>query len=454
MKYVPRKYQMYTTSRIISDPINGLLLDMGLGKTVSSLTAINDLIFDYLSTDKWLVVAPKRVAQTVWTDEILKWDHLKHLKISQVLGTERQRKEALKAKADIYIINRDNVAWLVTYYQSAWPFKNVVLDELSSFKSHDSVRFKSLRLVRPYMERVVGLTGTPATNGLMGLWSQMYLLDQGQRLGKFYTHYRDRFFESNKYSFKWKPKEGAEEKIYELISDICVSMKAEDYLELPGVTEQLITVRLSDQEMARYENFERDRILEIKDVNRITVSNAGIMAGKLLQYANGAIYDENKDWHEVHTAKIEAIVEAVEALNGKPVIIAYSYQHDKERLKKALKAFNPRVLEKPKDIEDWNKGKIQVFLMHPASGGHGLNLQFGGHHLFWFGQNWDLELEQQLNKRLDRPGQDHRVIIVKFVTEGTMDMDVIPAMRDKSDVQEALLKALKVRIEKYKSYEK
>lgn len=449
MIYKPRHYQQFTTDLMQDRSCVGALLSMGLGKTVSALTAFNNLMYDSLTVDKVLIIAPKKVTESVWIDEIKKWDHLKHLRISIVLGTEKQRKKALAVKADIYAINRENVAWLVGLYQSAWPFKHIIIDESSSFKAADSVRFKALRTIRPYVERMVLLTGTPASNGLMDLWSQIYLLDQGQRLGKFITHYRDRFFMNIRH--KWIPKEGAAEKIYELISDICVSMKSEDYLELPKCTVQDFIVRLSKEEKELYEKFERDRILEIEDVEDITAVNAAVLTNKLLQFANGAIYDEDKKWHELHTAKIEALEEIIESANGQPVIVAYAFKHDLERIKKALKAYAPRTLDKPEDIAEWNEGKIKVLLTHPLSAGHGLNLQFGGHILVWFGNTWSLEQYMQLNKRLDRPGQEMPVLIIRMIVEGTMDEDVIPALEGKAEQQDALMAAVRARIKKYRS---
>jgi len=446
--YKARPYQGFTATRIIEDSCLGAFLGMGLGKTVSTLTAFEQLKYDRFEVDKMLIIAPKRVAQSVWSEEVLVWDHLSHLKVSVVIGTEKQRKMALQVKADIYTINRENVAWLVAQYQSAWPFKMVVIDESSSFKAADSVRFKALRIVRPMIDKMILLTGTPASNGLMDLWSQIYLLDQGQRLGKFITHYRDRFFTNIRH--RWIPHEGAEQKIYDLISDICVSMSAEDYLDMPPVIESTVKVILSDAEMAKYKKFEEDRVLEMINMENITAVNAAVLTNKLLQFANGAIYDEDRQWHEMHKAKLEALEEAVEAANGQPVIVAYSYKHDLERIQKHLKAYNPRTLDKPSDITDWNAGKIQVLLTHPASAGHGLNLQFGGHHIIWFGLTWSLELDQQLCKRLDRPGQKFPVVITRLVVKGTMDERVLPALKEKRNQQDSLLEAVKVLIEKYK----
>lgn len=448
MKYTPRKYQSYTSDKIVHSEALAAFLGLGLGKTVSSLTAIEELIYDRLNEENVLVISPKKVTESVWPDEMSKWDHLKHLTYSVVLGTEKQRKMALQKKAQVYLINRENVPWLVSQYQSAWPFRFVIIDESSSFKAHDSARFKAMKMVRPYIKRIVLLTGTPAPNSLMDLWPQIYLLDRGQRLGNTITKYRDRFFYH--VGFKWLPKPGAEEAIHALIKDICISMSSEDYLELPGKIDNVIRVRMDERDRRKYEEFERARVLEIMDEDNITAVNAAVLTNKLLQYANGAIYDESKQWHPIHSAKLEAIQEAVEALEGEPVLIAYSFQHDKERLKMALKSFKPRTLDGPEVVREWNEGKIKVLLLHPASAGHGLNLQFGGHHIFWFGHTWSSELDQQLNGRLDRPGQKFPVVITRFIVEGTIDEDVKPALDAKKTQEQALINAVKVRIDKYR----
>jgi SNF2 family DNA or RNA helicase len=452
MQFIPHAYQHFAIQHIIDNTAAGLFLGMGLGKTVSALTAIDRLMFEYLDVRKVLVVAPKKVAENTWTDEAAKWDHLNHLRISVVLGDERERKEALKAKADIYVINRENVAWLVGYYQSAFPFDMLVLDELSSFKSSKAIRFKTLRLVRPKVNRVVGLTGTPAPNGLIDLWAQIYLLDMGKRLGKFVTDFRDRFF--HKKMFKYIPKRGTAEKIYQLIGDICISMKAEDYLDLPKTIEKVIRVNLSPSEKARYDAFEEERILAIGDIENITAVNSAALSTKLQQFANGAVYDEDRVVHEVHKAKLEALEEFIEAANGEPVIVAYTYQHDCDRIMKYLKDYNPVKLAGPQTVRDWNEGKISVLLLHPASGGHGLNLQFGGHIIAWFGHTWNLEFYQQLNCRLDRQGQTKPVILGKIVVTGTIDEDIVASNVDKADEQDALMNAVKVRVLKYRKKRK
>lgn len=454
MIYNPWPYQDYATQHVIDNPFSGLFLDMGLGKTVSTLTAVNQLMFDDLEVNKVLVIAPKRVAEDTWTTEAAKWDHLKHLRVSVVLGTERQRKEALKAKADIYVINRENVAWLVGVYQSAFPFDMVVIDELSSFKSAKAIRFKSLRMVRPLIKRVVGLTGTPAPNGLIDLWPQMYLLDQGERLGKTITRYRENYFTPGRRNgqvvFDYKLKEESEQAIYDKISDICISMNAKDYLSLPERITRDVEIHLPAALKAKYDEFERDQVLALENLDEISAVNAAALTNKLLQFANGAVYDANKDWHEVHKAKLDALEEIVDTSNGQPVLVFYSYKHDLERIKKRLKAYKPRTLDSRQDIQDWNDGKIQVLLCHPASAGHGLNLQAGGNIIVWFGLTWSLELYQQANARLDRQGQTKPVIVHRLIIIGTMDEDVSQAIERKTAGQDALMEAVNVRRLKYR----
>ena len=448
------EYQRFSIQHIIDNKSCALFLDMGLGKTISTLTAINQLMYEELEINKVLVIAPKRVAESTWVDEAAKWEHVKHLKISVVLGSERQRKEALKAKADIYIINRENVAWLVGLYQSAFPFDTVIIDELSSFKSPKAIRFKTLRMVRPLVKRVVGLTGTPAPNGLIDLWPQMYLLDQGERLGKSITKFREIYFTPGRRNghvvFDYKLKQDSEQAIYDKIGDICISMKAKDYLTLPERINRTVEIRLPPEVQARYEAFEREQILALEDLDEISAVNAAALTNKLLQFANGAIYDAEKNWHEVHQEKLSALEEIVEAANGQPVLILYSYKHDFERISKKLKAYKPRKLEGKQDIQDWNNKKVSILLAHPASGGHGLNLQAGGNTIIWFGLNWALELYQQANARLDRQGQTKPVIIHHLVVKDTMDEDVIISLDRKRTGQEALLNAVKARISKYR----
>jgi len=453
MEFKPWEYQDHAIDHIIENPFAGLFLDMGLGKTVSTLTAVNRLMYEDLEIDKVLVIAPKRVAEDTWTTEVDKWNHLKHLRVSVVLGTERQRKEALKAKADIYVINRENVPWLVGFYQSAWPFDMVVIDELSSFKSAKAIRFKALRMVRPMIKRVVGLTGTPAPNGLIDLWPQVYLLDQGERLGKSITRYRETYFTPGRRNghvvFNYNLRSDGEQRIYEKISDICISMKAKDYLQLPERINRTVEITLPDKLKAKYDEFEREQILALEDSDEISAVNAAALSGKLLQFANGAVYDAEKNWHEVHKAKLEALDEIIDTANGQPVLVFYSFKHDLARIQEALKKYKPKTLDDKEDIRAWNQGNIQLLLAHPASAGHGLNLQAGGNIIVWFGLTWSLELYQQANARLDRQGQTKPVIVHHLAVRGTMDEDVMLSIDRKATGQDALMDAVRVRILKY-----
>jgi SNF2 family DNA or RNA helicase len=446
-------YQKFAVDAIINNPACGLFLDMGLGKTVSTLTAIDRLMFDSFEISKVLVIAPKRVAEDTWTGEAKKWDHLKHLKFALALGSELDRKKALRTKADIYVINRENVAWLVGLYQSAFPFDLVVVDESNSFKSPKSIRFKSLKMVRPLVKRVVILTGTPSPNGLIDLWSQMYLLDMGDRLGKTITSYRNSYFLPGRRNgaviFDYKPVQDAEKRIYDRIGDICFSMKSEDYISLPARIDEVRQVVLTQKEMLRYEAFEKERVLELVNEGEISAVNAAALSTKLLQYANGAVYDANGEAQEIHDAKLEALEELIEFANGQSVLVFYSYKHDVERIKKRLAYYKPRELKISKDIADWNAGKVQIMLAHPASAGHGLNLQNGGHIVIWFGLNWSLELYMQANARLHRQGQIKPVMIYHLIAKGTIDEDVMRALNGKAEKQEALLEAIKARIKKY-----
>jgi len=452
VKFQPHPYQRYCINRLISDEAVALLLDMGLGKTVITLTAINDLRYNRFAISRTLVIAPKRVAEKTWSREALKWDHLKHLRVIGVLGTATQRIRALNTPADVYVINRENVPWLVDYYRNDWPFDMVVIDESSSFKNHQAKRFKALTWVRPHIRRIVELTGTPAPNGLIDLWAQMYLLDQGERLGKRITHYRERYFEPDQrdrdHVFSYRPKPGASEAIHERISDICISMRADDYLGLPDITSVTVPVTLDSKAQAAYDRMEREMLLEVDD-EVIDAGTAAVLTGKLLQLCNGAVYDEARNVVEVHRCKIEAFMELVEGLNGQPALVFYSFQHDLSRLQKAFAGtgLRVRVLKGPQDEDDWNARKIDILLAHPASCAFGLNLQEGGNQVIWFGLPWSLELYQQANKRLHRQGQKEKVIIHHLVVEGGMDEDVMEALGAKCDTQERLLNALRVRIE-------
>ncbi|CAB4136189.1 HepA Superfamily II DNA/RNA helicases, SNF2 family [uncultured Caudovirales phage] len=467
MNYKPHQYQQHATEHIINNPAAGLFLEMGLGKTVSTLTAIVQL-FEYCDISKVLVIAPKKVAENTWSTEIDKWSHLSHLRISKVLGTEKQRKQALQAKADIYVTNRENVVWLTAFYGLAFPFDMLIIDELSSFKDAKSQRFKALRQIRPKISRVVGLTGTPAPNSLLELWPQLYLLDQGQRLGKTLTEYRTKYFNKQEYLpfDSWKLKEETdplvgqgyyERKIYELIADICISMKAEDYLEMPSLTYNVIKIPLPPKTQEQYDAFERTEVLKLiqaaeqDDEKKISAVNAAALTTKLLQFANGAVYDEQRVAHEIHKEKLEALEEIIDTANRKPVLIFYSYKHDLERMHLHLKAYKPRELKTEQDIHDWNAGRIRVLFAHPASAGHGLNLQAGGNIIVWFGLTWSLELYQQANARLYRQGQQNGVIIHLLTATETMDTDVMTALAGKAKTQDALMNAVKAKIKKYLS---
>lgn len=453
-------YQKACVEHIISHPFCGAFLDMGLGKTISTLTAINDLMFDYCEVNSVLVIAPKRVAETVWAEEAQKWEHTKHLRFSKIVGTEKQRILALKTKADVYVISRDNIAWLCSLYAAKLPFDMIVIDELSSFKSHQSQRFKSLRLSRPFFKRVVGLTGTPAPNGLIDLWPQMYLIDRGERLEKTITAYRNRYFKpgaSNGYVvYSYNLMQDSEKLIQERISDICMSMKAEDYLEMPFRTDNYIPVYMPPAIKDMYKKLERENILKLIDAETegttINAVNAAALSNKLLQFANGALYDEEKVVHAIHDLKLEALSDIIDSSNGQPVLVAWTYQFDRDRILEYFKKLKPRELKTAKDINDWNEGKIQLLLAHPASAGHGLNLQAGGSIIVWFGQTWSLELYQQFNARLYRQGQTKHVTIHHIVTKDTHDEDVIKALRSKDKKQNSLMNSIKAKMDKYRAF--
>lgn len=454
MKFTPHAYQEYCEQRIISDSSLGLFLDMGLGKTVITLTAINELIYNRFEVSRVLVIAPKKVAETTWSTEAQKWDHLQHLRVSKIIGTVTQRVSALNAPADIYVINRENVPWLVDYDCNNWRFDMVVVDELSSFKSNKAQRFKSLCYERKNIKRFVGLTGTPASNGLIDLWAQVYLIDGGMRLGKSVTQFRTHYCDCETHgghftTYTMKP--GADEAIRNDISDICISMKASDYLQLPECIVVDTPVYLPQKIKAQYMEFEREMLLQVDEAT-LDAGTAAVLSGKLLQFANGAVYDENKNAVEIHEEKLDVLSELVEGLNGQHALIFYNFKHDLDRI---LKHFSKsqliiRQLKNDRDQRDWNDGKIDLLLAHPASAGYGLNLQQGGHHVIWFGLNWSLELYEQANKRLHRQGQQEKVIIHRLVTQETRDVDVAAALEGKSDVQNALLEALKVRIRNLK----
>ena len=444
MKYKAHGYQKKATERILQQKRVGLFLDMGLGKTVITLTAIKELIEDF-AIWKALVIAPKRVAEDTWSREHEKWDHLSGLRISKVLGTPAQRMKALKAEADIYVIGRDNVKWLVELMGKSWPFDMVVIDELSSFKNPSAQRFKALRKVIPASDRVVGLTGTPSPNGLMDLWAEIYLLDRGERLGTTISEYREKYFRAgarNGYIvYKWEPYSYSQKEIERKISDICMSMSAEDYLELPERIDNEIKIRLSEKEMKQYNQMERDQLLRIDD-EAVVALNAAAVMNKLLQMANGSVYADGGDVVRIHEKKLDALEEIIDT-TGEPVLVFYSFRHDLEAIKKRIP--DARELESSEDIARWNQGEIPVLLCHPASVGYGLNLQDGGHVIVWYGLTWSLELYQQANARLFRQGQQKAVIIHHLIAEGTVDEQVMRALQHKDTSQSALLAALKER---------
>lgn len=454
MEFRPHSYQRHCINKILETKKLGLFLDMGLGKTVTTLTAVKELKYNRFQVCKVLVIAPKKVAEGTWTKEAAKWDHTKMLRVSPVLGSQAKRIRALNTPADLYVINRENVCWLVDYYRNAWPFDMVVIDESSSFKSHSAKRFKALAGISSRISRMVELTGTPSPNGLADLWSQVYLLDGGERLGKRYSQFRERYFQPDKrgadgmiYSYEAKP--GTEESILAKISDICISMKAEDYLELPDLTYHEVPVELDKKSWKAYQDLERKMILELpEDDELISVTSAVALSNKLLQLANGAVYDEDRQVHEAHDCKIEAFLELVESLQGKPVLVFYNYQHDRERILKALAKSGLRIreLKTTQDEDDWNAGRIDILLTHPASSAYGLNLQQGGNHVIWFGLTWNYELYTQANKRLHRQGQVNKVIIHHLVSTGTRDEEVMTALKRKDDAQNWVMESLKARI--------
>lgn len=447
MNYNPHSYQDYSTKFIIDHPVSAILLSCGLGKTVITLTAVKELMFDRFEVKKPLVIAPLRVASNSWPDEIGKWDHLKDLTYSVATGSEAERRKALLTKADLYIINRENVTWLVEKSGLPFDYDMIIVDELSSFKSHQSKRFKSLLKVRPKVKRMVGLTGTPASNSLMDLWAEFRLLDMGKRLGRYIGQYRRDYFTPDKRNaqiiFSYKPLPGAEEAIYKKISDITISMKSADFLKMPDLFVNEVPVRLSPSERALYDKLKRDMVLSLRG-KEIDAVNAASLSGKLLQMANGAVYDENQETVLIHERKLDALEDLLEDANGRPVLIAYWFKHDLERIKGR---FPVREIKTGKDISDWNEGKIPVAMIHPASAGHGLNLQAGGSTLIWFGLTWSLELYQQTNARLWRQGQKEPVVIHHIIAEGTIDENVMAALRRKEKTQDSLIRAVKAQLE-------
>lgn len=451
MKYSPHEYQRYATEFIITHPISALLLDMGLGKTSITLTAINDLLFDGFEIHKVLVVAPLRVARDTWSAEIEKWEHLNNLRYSVVVGTVQERFSALSTPADIYIINRENIQWLVEESGLPFDFDMAVIDELSSFKNHQSKRFRALMKVRPKLKRIVGLTGTPAGNGLMDLFAEFKLLDMGERLGRLIGQYRNTYFQPDKRNgmviYSYKPLPNAEQQIYEKISDITISMEAADHLKMPELISAEYMVQLSENEKEKYDRLKKDLIFSTED-NEVTAANAASLSNKLSQMANGAVYSDDERIIEIHDRKLDALEDIIESMNGKSLLVAYWFKHDLERIRKR---FEIREIKSSEDISDWNSGKIPVALIHPASAGHGLNLQSGGSTLVWFGLTWSLELYQQTNARLWRQGQNADTVVIQhIITKGTIDEQIIKALKTKDTTQAALIAAVKADLEVHK----
>ena len=455
MIYHPHDYQKYSIEFVKTHPIAALLLSMGLGKTSTTLTALDDLLFDSFEIHKVLVIAPLRVTK-VWLDEVKKWNHLNYLRCSLVVGTEQERKRALWANADIYIINRENVQWLIDESGIQFDFDTLVVDELSSFKNFKTKRFKSLMKVRPMVKRVIGLTGTPTSNGLMDLWSEFKLLDQGKRLGRFITNYRGQYFRPDKRNgqvvFSYKPLPFAEDAIYDKISDITISMKANDYLNMPELISNHVEVEMSEKEMKAYQELKQELVITLDDED-VTASNAASLSNKLTQMANGAIYLDNHESAIIHDRKLDALEDLIEAQCDKPVLVAYWFKHDLDRIKNRLEELkvNFKEIKTEASIEDWNKGNIEVGLIHPASAGHGLNLQEGGLTLIWFGLTWSLELYEQTNARLYRQGQKDRCVVIEhIVTKGTIDEQIIKALEEKDKSQSRLIDAVKANLRKSK----
>lgn len=443
MKYVPHDYQAHTTQFIIDHPECAILLGLGMGKTISTLTAINALLRDHFTTQRVLVIAPIRVARDTWPAEIKKWDHLKGLTVSPIIGTAEQRAAAADRPADIYTIGRENIPWLVKHHGNHWPYDMVIIDELSSFKNPQAKRFKALKKVRPHIDRIVGLTGTPAPNSLLDLWAPFRLIDNGQRLGKYITHYRDQYFLPDKRSgqviYSWKLRPGADQAIYDNIADITVSMRTTDYLTLPDVTHQHITVHLTPKERKAIDTLKKDLVIDL-DGETIDAANAATLSNKLLQLAGGAIYTEAGDVIEVHDQKLRALAELVDQADGNTILVAYWFKHERDRILATIPG--AQVLDTEQDFKDWNAGKVPVGLIHPASAGHGLNLQSGGHILVWFTTPWSLELYEQTNARLHRQGQTEPVSIVHIDTAESIDQDVHGALARKDLTQSALIAAV------------
>lgn len=458
MEYKPHAYQEYCIGRIVNDPAVGLFLRPGLGKTSITLSAIKILRYYRWSICKALIVAPKKVAEGTWSKEASKWDHLRNLRVVTVLGSSAKRIRSLATPADVYVVNRENIPWLVDYYKQDWPFDMVVLDESTSFKNSQSKRFKSMKLVRRFCKKVVLLTGTPSSRGLEDLWAQIYLLDEGKRLGKTITQYRQMYFDCNTHGghfTEYKAKDGAEAAVLNAINDICISMKAEDYLELPDYVEHEIPVVLDTKAQKAYDKFERELLLEV-DEDVITANTAGVLTGKLLQFCSGAIYDEDKKPVHLHDCKIDAYLELLEQLNGEHCITFYGFQHDRDRILAALSKtkLNVRVYKNTQDEDDWNKGNIDVLLVHPASCAYGLNLQAGGRHIIWFTPNWSFELNDQGKCRLWRQGSEYDKVFVHYlIVQGCVDEDVLEVVKGRENTHDTVMQVLKARVDKVKKKE-
>lgn len=453
--FTPYPHQLAGIEWIQDNPACALFWGMGTGKTVTTLTAVARLLYDDLEDGPVLVIAPKRVAENTWSKEAGKWEHLQHLRVVKIMGTEKQRTETLRTVyegpfADVYVINRENVCWLIERLQNRWPFRIVVIDELSSFKSAQAKRWKALRRVRGRIHRIIGLTGTPRPNGLEDLWPEMYLLDQGERLGRTLSAFRARYLVPEKMNghivYSYRPKEGAEEAVYGTISDICISIRKEDMLSLPGQIYEDVELEAPPALLKKYKQFERDKVLEcLNEEGEIVAGTAAALTNKLLQFANGAVYDLDGHWHHIHDIKLDALEEMLEGAGGEPVLVLYAYKHDAERIRQRVKC---RALDTPEDIDAWNRGEIPVALSHPASIGHGLNLQEGGHIIIWYGLPWSLELYQQANERLNRPGQQHVCRVYHLILKGTHDERVLKSLKNKDEGQAAAIEALRLEIVK------
>ena len=450
MNFIPYPHQAAGIEWILLRPACALFWGMGTGKTVTTLTALDLILHDCLEPGPVLVVAPKRVAENTWSKETAKWEHLRHLRVSRIMGTAQQRRDALKKPADLYVVNRENVVWLVEETGTRWPFPIVVIDELSSFKSAQAKRWKAIRRVRGRIQRIIGLTGTPRPNGLEDLWPEVYLLDQGERLGRTLGQFRARYLVPEKMNghivYSYRPREGAEAEVYDRLGDVCMSIRKEDVLSLPGQIYEDVELEAPPALLKQYKQFEKDRVLESLDADgEIVAGTAAALTNKLLQFANGAIYDMDGQAHELHTIKLDALEELLEAAGGDPVLVLYAYKHDRDRIRQRIKC---RELDTPEDMDAWNRGEIPVALAHPASIGHGLNLQDGGHIIVWFGLTWSLELYQQANERLNRPGQKNVCRVYHLILKGTHDARVLQALKNKDEGQAAAIEALRLEIVK------